>query len=101
MGTRSWGGVRGIRGEWLLLDGGYVTIPEDALYGPDSQWVIENHGVDPDITVDDSPADWVQGRDVQLQAAVDYILGEMKKHPANLPAPPPALPAYPPQSGAQ
>ena len=47
------------------------------------------------MPVDDSPADWTQGRDVQLQAAVDYILAEMKKHPANLPAPPPALPAYP------
>jgi tricorn protease len=95
LGTRTWGGVRGIRGDWMLLDGGYITVPEDALYGLDSQWVIENHGVDPDIPVDDSPADWLQGRDVQLQAAVDYILAEMKKHPANLPAPPPALPAYP------
>jgi tricorn protease len=97
MGTRTWGGVRGIRGEWKLLDGGYVTIPEDALYGLDSQWVIENHGVDPDIPVDDSPADWMQGRDVQLQAAVDYILRELQAHPAALPGPPAPLPAYPRQ----
>ena len=95
LGTRTWGGVRGIRGDWALLDGGYITVPEDALYGLDSEWVIENHGVDPDMPVDDSPADWMQGRDVQLQAAVDYILGEMKKRPATLPPPPPALPAYP------
>jgi tricorn protease len=94
-GTRTWGGVRGIRGDWALLDGGYITVPEGATYGLDSQWVIENHGVDPDMPVDDSPADWLQGRDVQLQASVDYILGEMKKHPSSLPAPPPALPAYP------
>ena len=33
IGTRTWGGVRGIRGYWALLDGGYVTIPEDTLYG--------------------------------------------------------------------
>jgi len=95
IGTRTWGGVRGIRGEWFLLDGGYITVPEGAVYGLDSQWVIENHGVDPDIPVDDSPGDWLQGHDVQLQAAVDYILAEMKKHPASLPAPPPPLPAYP------
>jgi len=25
------------------------------------------------------------GRDVQLQAAIDYIQAEMKKHPAGLP----------------
>jgi len=100
MGTRSWGGVRGIRGDWFLLDGGYITIPEDATYGVDSQWAIENHGVDPDIPVDDTPGDWMAGRDVQLQAAIDYILAEMKKHPASLPAPPPALPAYPKEAGS-
>jgi tricorn protease len=100
MGTRSWGGVRGIRGEWFLLDGGYITIPEDATYGVDSQWAIENHGVDPDIPVDDTPGDWMAGRDVQLQAAIDYVLAEMKKHPPSLPAPPPALPAYPKEAGA-
>jgi hypothetical protein len=38
VGTRSWGGVRGIRGFWQMMDGGYVTIPEDALYTLDSQW---------------------------------------------------------------
>ncbi len=38
IGTRSWGGVRGIRGYWDLLDGGYITIPEDSMYGLDSQW---------------------------------------------------------------
>ncbi|MBS0418475.1 MAG: PD40 domain-containing protein [Proteobacteria bacterium] len=100
MGTRTWGGVRGIRGEWFLLDGGYITIPEDATYSVDSQWAIENHGVDPDIPVDDTPGDWMQGRDVQLQAAIAYILGEMQKHPASLPAPPPALPAYPKEAGS-
>jgi tricorn protease len=100
MGTRTWGGVRGIRGEWFLLDGGYITVPESALYGLDSQWAIENHGVDPDILVDDTPGDWLQGHDVQLQSAIDYILGEMKKHPASLPAPPPALPAYPQDAGS-
>ena len=97
LGTRTWGGVRGIRGDWSLLDGGYITIPEDAIYGLDSQWVIENHGVDPDITVDDSPADWLNGHDVQLEAAIAYVLGELQKHPVTLPPPPPLLPAYPPR----
>jgi tricorn protease len=96
LGTRTWGGVRGIRGTWGLLDGGYITIPEDALYGLDSQWVIENHGVDPDITVDDSPADWMSGHDVQLEAAIRYILDQLKKAPVPLPPVPAPLPAYPP-----
>jgi tricorn protease len=95
LGTRTWGGVRGIRGEWGLLDGGYITVPEEAIYGLDSQWVIENRGVDPDITVDDSPADWMTGHDVQLEAAIRYILEELSKRPVPLPPPPPALPPYP------
>jgi len=101
LGTRTWGGVRGIRGLWGLLDGGYITIPEDALYGLDSQWVIENHGVEPDITVDDSPADWMSGHDVQLEAGIKYILGELARKPEPLPAPPPALPPYPSGPGAE
>jgi tricorn protease len=98
IGTRTWGGVRGIRGEWSLLDGGYITIPEEAVYGLDSQWVLENHGVEPDITVDDSPADWLAGHDLQLEAGVSHLLDELQKHPGGLPPPPPPLPAYPPES---
>jgi tricorn protease len=96
IGTRTWGGVRGIRGYWALLDGGYVTVPEDATYGLDSQWNVENHGVDPDIVVDDAPSDWQAGHDVQLEAGVNYLLEALKKTPSVLPPPPPLLPAYPP-----
>ncbi len=96
IGTRTWGGVRGIRGYWPLLDGGYITVPEDSLYGLDSQWVMENHGVDPDMKVETDPGALLAGHDAQLEAAVNYLLGELKKHPGGLPAPPPLLPAYPP-----
>ena len=101
IGTRSWGGVRGIRGEWRMLDGGYITIPEDGMYGLDSQWVLENRGVEPDVTVDDSPADWLAGHDKQLEAGIQYLVDELKKHPSGLPPPPPALPAYPPPGAKQ
>jgi tricorn protease len=97
IGTRTWGGVRGIRGNWGMLDGGYITVPEDALYGLDSQWVMENHGVEPDMAVDDSPADWLAGHDVQLEAGINYLLEELKKHPVSYPPPPAPLPAYPPE----
>jgi tricorn protease len=97
IGVRTWGGVRGIRGEWGLLDGGYITVPEDSLYGLKSEWVIENHGVDPDIEVDTDPASWLAGRDAQLQAGVDYLMAALKAHPGGAPPPPPSLPAYPPE----
>jgi tricorn protease len=96
VGTRSWGGVRGIRGNWQLMDGGYITIPEDALYTLDSQWALENHGVEPDIELENMPADLLAGHDAQLEAAVDLMLKAIAGKPAGLPRPPPWLPAYPP-----
>ncbi len=96
IGTRTWGGVRGIRGEWPLLDDGYITVSEDTMYGLDSQWVIENHGVVPDIRVDDLPGDVMRGYDAQLHTAVDYLMNRIKAHPLVLPPPPPLIPAYPP-----
>jgi tricorn protease len=95
VGTRSWGGVRGIRGNWQMMDGGYVTIPEDALYTTDSQWALENHGVEPDVEVENLPADLLAGHDKQLETAVDMMLKAIAGKPAGLPAPPPWLPAYP------
>ncbi|MDE1937908.1 MAG: PD40 domain-containing protein [Alphaproteobacteria bacterium] len=96
IGTRSWGGVRGIRGYWGLLDGGYITVPEDSLYGRQSEWVIENHGVDPDMTVETDPGQLLAGHDAQLQAAIDYLMDKLKQNPGGLPQPPAHLPAYPP-----
>ena len=95
LGTRSWGGVRGIRGNWKMMDGGYVTIPEDALFTQDSKWAVENHGVDPDVTVENEPADLLAGHDTQLETAVGLMVKAIAGKPAGLPKPPPLLPPYP------
>jgi tricorn protease len=99
IGMRTWGGVRGIRGEIPLMDGGYVTRPEFSLYGLDSQWLIENHGVQPDIVVDNTPDQVMAGHDPQLEKAIDMVMKEIQEHPKKLPLPPPDLPAYPPGPG--
>jgi tricorn protease len=96
VGTRTWGGVRGIRGDWQMMDGGYITIPEDALYTTSSQWAVENQGVAPDVEVEDQPADLLAGHDVQLETAVQMMLKAIAGKPAGLPPPPAPLPAYPP-----
>lgn len=98
VGTRSWGGVRGIRGFWPMMDGGYITIPEDAIYLPDSQWAVENHGVDPDVELENQPADLLAGHDAQLETAISMMVKALAGKPTSLPAPPPLLPPYP-QSG--
>ncbi len=95
VGTRSWGGVRGIRGNWPMMDGGYITIPEDAPYSADSKWIVENHGVDPDVEVEDYPADLMAGHDAQLETAVDMLMKQISGKAAGLPTPPPLVPAYP------
>ena len=95
IGERTWGGVRGIRGEIPLMDGGYITRPEFALYGLDSKWVIENRGVQPDVVVDNPPDLVLKGQDPQLEKAVEILMEEIKANPKKLPARPPDLPTYP------
>jgi len=95
IGERTWGGVRGIRGQIPLLDGGYITRPEFSMYGLDSKWLIENHGVQPDVVVDNPPDLVVKGEDPQLEKAIDMLMQQIKANPKKLPARPPDLPAYP------
>lgn len=95
IGTRTWGGVRGIRGEVPLMDGGYITRSEFSLYGLNSQWIVENHGVEPDIELENTPDKLAEGHDPQLEKAVDLLMQQIQEHPKVLPPRPPDLPAYP------
>lgn len=99
IGERTWGGVRGIRGQMPLIDGGYITRPEFALYGMDSQWLIENKGVEPDVVVENRPDLVVKGQDPQLEKAIDMVMKEIQANPMKWPPRPPDLPAYPPGPG--
>jgi tricorn protease len=95
IGTRTWGGVRGIRGYMPLMDGGYITRPEFSLYGLDSKWLVENHGVAPDIEVDNRPDLVMKGKDPQLEKAIDVVMKKIQEHAKRLPPRPADLPAYP------
>jgi tricorn protease len=99
IGERTWGGVRGIRGEIPLMDGGYITRPEFSLYSLDSKWLIENRGVAPDIEVDNRPDLVMSGHDPQLEKAIEVVMKDLQEHPRKLPPPPPDLPAYPESPG--
>ncbi len=92
IGTRTWGGVVGIRGYSPLVDGGYVTRPEFGMYGLEGQWIIEGHGVDPDIEVDNRDDLVVQGRDPQLEKGIEVVLEEIRKNPKALPTVPAPAP---------
>ncbi len=85
VGTRTWGGVTGIRGYTRLVDGGYVTRPEFGFLNKEGKWDIEGYGVDPDIPVDNRLEDLVAGRDPQLDTAIDLMLKAIKEDPRELP----------------
>jgi tricorn protease len=93
IGTRTWGGEVWLNGDNFEADGGIATAAELGVYA-DGKWLIEGHGVDPDIVVDNLPFDAHAGNDAQLQAAVDLLREEIRKDPR--PVPPP--PAYPNKS---
>lgn len=95
IGDRTWGGVRGIRGEIPLMDGGYITRPEFARYNLNSKWIVENHGVQPDIEIKNRPDLVVKGQDPQLEKAIELLLQTIETNPKKLPPRPPDLPAYP------
>ncbi|HSR50845.1 MAG TPA: PDZ domain-containing protein [Acidobacteriota bacterium] len=81
VGKRTWGGLVGIFGFPALIDGGGVTAPNLAFWTPEGEWLIENVGVPPDIDVEYDPAAWRQGRDPQLERAVQVILEELEANP--------------------
>jgi tricorn protease len=82
IGTRTWGGLVGMAGAPPLMDGGGVSAPSSGVYNPISgEWEVENIGVAPDIEVELDPALVRQGRDPQLEKAIEVILDELKKNP--------------------
>ncbi len=91
VGVRTWGGLVGIGGYPRLMDGGTVTAPRFGLYGTHGEWEVENHGVAPDVEVEQDPALVRQGHDPQLERAVQLAIEALAKNP------PPKLvrPKYP------
>jgi tricorn protease len=90
IGKRTWGGVVGIRGSLPLLDGGTLMKPEFSRYDTEGkQWIIEGHGVDPDIIVDNDPSREFNGIDDQLNKAIEVIKEELKTKEKKIPSPPP------------
>jgi tricorn protease len=89
VGTRTWGGVIGIRGSLPFIDGGSLQKPEFANYDfRENKWAIEGVGVEPDVWVDNDPAREYAGEDDQLNKAIELILIELESWPKELPAVP-------------
>jgi tricorn protease len=96
IGTRTWGGVVGINGWGPAIDGGEIFVPQFATANTEGQYVIEGHGVDPDIVVDEDVPQQLAGKDPQLDKAIEELQKAIKAAPVKLPPSPP-MPMKAPQ----
>jgi tricorn protease len=89
IGTRTWGGEVWLSFDNTLVDHGIASAAETGVYGPQGRWLIEGHGVEPDIVVDNLPHATFEGKDAQLEAAVAYLQEQIRKDPRPVPPAPP------------
>ena len=79
IGTRTWGGIVGISGSLPYIDGTDVRVPFFTNYDAKTgEWIVENHGVDPDIVIDNNPIKEFAGEDEQLNKAIEVALEQIK-----------------------
>ena len=93
IGKRSWGGIVGISGSKPFVDGQDMRTPFFTSYSTEGEWIVEGHGVDPDIDIDINPFEDYKGKDAQLEKAVEVLKEELKSW-----KPLPGTPAAPDKS---
>jgi len=94
IGIRTWGGAVGIEPHQTLIDGATCTPPQFGEFTAEGKWIIEGHGVDPDIVVFNMPGNVVKGIDEQLDKAIEVILKQIKESGNKTPD----VPKYPDKS---
>jgi tricorn protease len=99
VGKRTWGGLVGILGFPVLMDGGTVTAPNLAIWTKDG-WIVENQGMPPDVEIEQDPAAVIAGRDPQLEKAIELTMKELEKHPVTADKRPPFKKVPSPVTGA-
>jgi tricorn protease len=88
IGSRTWGGEIWGSGGNALLDRGTASVPDTGVFSAEGEWLIEGHGVEPDVLVDNLPVATFHGGDAQLEAAIAYLkqrIGEMPQAPVRTP----------------
>lgn len=79
VGTTTYGAVIGT-GAYRLMDGSTIRTPATGLWNVKG-YNLENYGVPPDVAVDNTPADFLAGRDAQLEKAVEVLKDELQQKP--------------------
>lgn len=95
IGQRTWGGEIWLSSSNVLVDNGIASAAEFGVFGPEGTWLVEGHGVEPDIAVDNPPHATFKGEDAQLNAAIEHLKQLIKEKPVDLQP----VPAFPDKSG--
>jgi tricorn protease len=85
IGKRTWGGVVGISGHGVLIDGGDVRVPQYGTNDVNGNYIIEGVGVAPDIEVENTPKSVIEGRDLQLERGIEELMNAIELDPRGLP----------------
>ncbi|HKI79074.1 MAG TPA: S41 family peptidase [Ignavibacteriaceae bacterium] len=89
VGVPTWGGLVGIINGQTTIDNGTVHQSNNGFYGNEGKWLVENHGTDPDIYIDNDPASVMAGKDLQLETAIKEVMKEIKEDPFKFAPQPP------------
>ncbi len=90
VGMRTWGGLVASSVHYPLVDGGALTAPTFAVFDPVAgAFIAENEGVPPDIRVWQDARAVAEGRDPQLERAVEEALRLLERNPVPAVEPPP------------
>jgi tricorn protease len=82
VGTRTMGAMIGAGGFWIpFIDGGFSLVPTVGFYDSSGKWIVEGHGVFPDIEVTDDPAKMLEEADPQLDGAIELLMSELRARP--------------------
>jgi tricorn protease len=94
LGKRTWGGFIALHTGNLLSDNGIATAPMHGGYSPEGKWLVEGVGHVPDLEVDNLPFETFNGKDAQMEAAINYLKKKIAEDPKDIPR----SPAYPDKS---
>ena len=75
VGVPTMGAVIGT-GSYTLLNGAAIRTPGSGVWTVTGQ-NMENFGVPPDVLIDNTPGDFIKGRDAQIEKAVEVLKAEM------------------------
>ena len=92
VGTRTWGGLVGTCDTPPFIDGGRMVAPRGGFFDTDGNWAVEGEGVAPDVEVFQDPKAVAEGKDPQLDRAVQEAMKLLQTQGIQLkPEPPPPV----------